>query len=134
MGTLSHELPGRGRCRYVPRAAATGPSAARLAELMRQGLAWFAIVCVLMPACARHSVPPIAAGGQPFKPESDERVLWARAEKEEEALLKKSKTYDDPMLEEYLARIGDRLRPDEVRGAGGPGFKFAVLRDPTLNA
>jgi len=101
---------------------------------MRQGLAWLVIACLLVPACARRNVGAIGAAGQPFKPESDERALWAKADKEEEALLKKSRTYDDPMLEEYLARIGNRLTPDAVREAGGPGFKFAVLRDPTLNA
>ena len=92
------------------------------------------IVCLLVPACASRPLPPIGAGGQPFEPESDERALWAKAEKEETALLEKSKTYDDPMLEDYLARVADRLTPDEVRHAGGPGFKFTVLRVPTLNA
>ncbi len=101
---------------------------------MRRALAALVIVSLLLPACASRHVPPIGSGGQPFKPESDERELWAKAEKEEAALLKKAKVYDDPLLEEYLARVGDRLTPDEVRAAGGPGFKFGVLRDPTLNA
>jgi predicted Zn-dependent protease len=101
---------------------------------MRKTLAWLVILCLLVPGCASRNVPPIGAGGQPFKPESDERALWAKAEKEEETLLKKAKVYDDPLLEDYLARIGDRLTPDEVRNAGGPGFKFGVIRDPTLNA
>ena len=101
---------------------------------MRKPITWLVIVCLLVPGCASRNVPPIGAGGQPFKPEADERALWAKAEKEEETLLKKTKVYDDPMLEDYLARVGDRLTPDEVRDAGGPGFKFAVLRDPTLNA
>jgi predicted Zn-dependent protease len=92
------------------------------------------MVTVLASACASRSVTPIGAGGQPFKPEADERALWAKAEKEEEALLKKARPYDDPLLEEYLARVGDRLTPDDVRAAGGPGFKFGVIRDPTLNA
>ena len=60
--------------------------------------------------------------------------LWAKAEKEEEALLKRAKAYDDPLLEEYLAKLGDRLLPENVRAAGGPGFKYGVMRDPTLNA
>jgi predicted Zn-dependent protease len=101
---------------------------------MRKTVAWLVIVCLLVPGCASRNVPPIGAGGQPFKPEADERALWAKAEKEEETLLKKAKVYDDTMLENYLAQVGDRLTPDEVRNAGGPGFKFAVLRDPTLNA
>jgi predicted Zn-dependent protease len=101
---------------------------------MRKTIAWLVILCLLVPGCASRNVPPIGAGGQPFKPEADERALWAKAEKEEETLLKKAKVYDDPMLENYLAQVGDRLTPDDVRDAGGPGFKFAVLRDPTLNA
>ncbi len=60
--------------------------------------------------------------------------LWEQAEKEEAALLKKNKPYDDPLLEDYLAKIGDRLLPDNVRAAGGPGYRFGVIRDPTLNA
>jgi predicted Zn-dependent protease len=75
-----------------------------------------------------------ACAGQPFKPESDEVKLWAAADKEEQQLLKKTKPYDDPLLDEYLARIGDRLRPDEVRPAGVPGLRFGVISDPTLNA
>jgi predicted Zn-dependent protease len=100
----------------------------------RRAIAWLVIVALLAPACASRSVPPIGAGGQPFRPEADERALWAKATSEEETLLKRVKTYDDPMLEEYLGRIGDRLTPEGVRRAGGIGFKFAVLRDPTLNA
>lgn len=100
----------------------------------RRVVAGIVVLALLSPACASRNVPPIGAGGQPFKPEADERALWAAAEKEEAALLKRTKAYDDPLLEEYLARIGDRLLPENVRAAGGPGFKFAVIRDPTLNA
>ncbi len=101
---------------------------------VRRSVAWLLVVALVVASCATRQVPPIGAAGQPFRPEADERALWARAEKEEEALLKRAQVYDDPLLEEYLARIGDRLLPDEVRAAGGPGFKFGVIRDPTLNA
>src|SRR2546428_11821281 len=100
---------------------------------MRRTVAWLVILSLLLPACASRNVPPIGAEGQAFKPESDERALWAKAEKEEETLLKKAKVYEDPMLEEYLARIGDRLTPDEVRAAGGPRLKVGGLRDPPLD-
>ncbi len=99
-----------------------------------RSIAWLLIISLLGASCASRNVPPIGAGGQPFKPESDEVKLWGAAEKEEAALLKKAKAYDDPLLEEYLGKIGDRLLPDEVRAAGGPGFKFGVMSDPTLNA
>jgi predicted Zn-dependent protease len=91
-------------------------------------------VTMLAAACASRAVTPIGLGGQPFAPEADERALWAKAEKEEEALLRKARPYDDPLLAEYLARVGDRLTAEEVRAAGGPAFDVAVIRDPTLNA
>jgi predicted Zn-dependent protease len=97
-------------------------------------VAWGVIAALLATSCATRNVPPIGAGGQPFRPEADERQLWARAEKEEEALLKRAKTYDDPLLEDYLSTLADRLLPDSVRAAGGPGVRVGVIRDPTLNA
>jgi predicted Zn-dependent protease len=100
----------------------------------RHSLVWILVVALIAPACASSKLPPIGAGGAAFKPEPDERALWAKAEKEEQELRKKAKPYDDPLLEEYLAGIGERLLPDEVRAAGGPGFKFGVMSDPTLNA
>ncbi|MEK7385173.1 MAG: M48 family metallopeptidase, partial [candidate division NC10 bacterium] len=99
-----------------------------------RSIAWLLIASLLAASCATRNVPPIGAGGQPFKPESDEIRLWAQAEKEEAALLKKAKAYEDPLLEDYLGKIGDKLLPDEVRAAGGPGFRFGVMSDPTLNA
>lgn len=100
----------------------------------RRAVAWTLVVSLLASACASRNVPPIGAGGRPFTPEADERALWARAEKEEDKLLKRATVYDDPLLEEYLAAVGDRLLPESVRAAGGPGFKFGVISDPTLNA
>src|SRR3989454_2826448 len=134
MGALSHALPGRTRRQWFSGRAAQGSPTTGVEELMRKTLAGLVILSLVLPGCASRNVAPIGADGQAFKPESDERALWAKAEKEEEALLKKAKVYDDPMLDEYLARIGDRLTPDQVRAAGGPGFKFGVIRDPTLNA
>ena len=101
---------------------------------MRQAITCLVIACLLVPGCASRNLPPIGAGGQPFEPDADERSLWAKTEKEEESLLPKAKVYDDPTLREYLAGVGARLTPDAVRAAGGPGFTFVVLRDPTLNA
>lgn len=98
-----------------------------------RSVAWLVIVSVLSSSCASRTVKPIGAE-RPFQPEADEVRLWTQAEKEEEQLQKKTKSYDDPLLEEYLGKIGDKLVSDDVREAGGPGFKFGVLRDPTLNA
>jgi beta-barrel assembly-enhancing protease len=92
------------------------------------------LVALLAGACVARNVPPIGAEGKPFTPDSDERALWTRAEKEEEALLKRTKVYDDPLLEGYLAGLTDRLTPDSVRAAGAPAVKVIVIRDATLNA
>jgi len=72
--------------------------------------------------------------GEPFRLEGDERQLWSDAEKEEEKLAKTGKTYDDPLLEEYLASVAARLVPEEARQAGAPAPRIAIFRDPTLNA
>jgi predicted Zn-dependent protease len=72
--------------------------------------------------------------GKPFRMEPDERQLWSDADKEEQKLAKLDKTYDDPLLEDYLAGVASRLVPDEVQKAGAPAPRIAVVRDPTLNA
>src|SRR3989304_4566381 len=96
-----------------------------------RAVAWVLVVSFLASACASRSGPPGGGGGRPFKPEAGERQLWAQAEREEEKLLKRVKVYDDPLLEEYLGRVGDRLLPAEGKAAGGPGFTFgAVWRPP----
>jgi beta-barrel assembly-enhancing protease len=100
----------------------------------RAAVAWLLVALLLPAACAGCRVTPIGADGTRFTPDDDERALWAQAEKDEAALGAKAKAYGDPQLEEYLARIGDRLTPDEMRAAGGPRFTFDVIRDPTLNA
>ena len=92
------------------------------------------LVALLAGACATRVVSPIGSAGRPFTLEADERTLWARAEQEQAALLERVAIYDDPLLDEYLARIGDRLAPEAVKAAGGPAFRIGVVRDPTLNA
>src|SRR2546426_2041509 len=43
-------------------------------------LAWVLIPSLLAASCATRNVPPIGAGGKPFKPESDEVRLWSQAD------------------------------------------------------
>jgi predicted Zn-dependent protease len=92
-----------------------------------------ALAVAVAAGCATARVPPMGAQ-RPFVPEADERRLWEQAEQEEAKLQRSGKIYDDPLLEEYLGRIGDRLLPEAVKEAGGPGVRFTVFRDPTLNA
>jgi predicted Zn-dependent protease len=102
-------------------------------RVVYRSIAWLVIVALVSSSCASQSVKPIGAE-KPSRPDADELRLWTQAEKEEDQLRKKLKAYDDPLLEEYLAALGDKLVSDDAREAGGPGFKFGVLRDPTLNA
>src|SRR6266481_7360912 len=96
-------------------------------------LAWI-LVTALLCGCASTNVPPMGYQGKPFRPEPDERKLWSDAEKEEQKLAKLGKTYDDPLLEDYLASVTARLVPEEAQEAGAPAPRIAVFRDPALNA
>jgi beta-barrel assembly-enhancing protease len=100
---------------------------------IRPALVRLALAALATCACATR-LPPIGMDGQPFTPDADERLLWAQAEREATALLKRVRLYEDPLLHAYLARLGDRLAPDGARTAGAPVLRFSVLRDPTLNA
>lgn len=91
------------------------------------------LVTLAVSGCATR-LPPIGMDGQPFTPDADERLLWAQAEREATALLKRVRLYEDPLLDAYLARLGDRLAPDGARIAGAPVLRFSVIRDPTLDA
>src|SRR6266545_1067790 len=91
-------------------------------------LAWI-LVTALLSGCASTNVPPMGYQGKPFRPEPDERKLWSDAEKEEEKLAKLGKTYDDPLLEDYLASVAARLVPEEAQEAGAPAPRIAVFRD-----
>jgi predicted Zn-dependent protease len=95
---------------------------------------WVLVVALLAGACFSRNVAPIGAGGKPFTPDSDERALWVRAEKEEEALLKRTKFYEDPLLEAYLSGVAERVMADGARAEGAPAVKVSVIRDATLNA
>ena len=91
------------------------------------------LVALAVSACATR-LPPIGMDGQPFTPEADERRLWAQAEREATALLTRVRLYEDPLLDAYLARLGERLAPDGARAVGALVLRFSVIRDPTLNA
>src|SRR3972149_10939691 len=95
-------------------------------------VAW-ALVAALLGGCASTKVPPIG-GERPFQMAADERRIWADAEKEEAKLEKSGKIYDDPLLEEYLGRIGDRLLPEGVKQAGGPGLRVTEVPEPRPHA
>src|SRR5262249_40831651 len=78
------------------------------------------LALALLSGCASTNIPPMGYQGKPFRPEPDERKLWSDAEKEEEKLAKLGKTYDDPLLEDYLASVAAKLVPEEAQEAGPP--------------
>jgi beta-barrel assembly-enhancing protease len=98
----------------------------------RPALGRLLLVALAVSACATR-VAPIGVDARPFTPDADERLLWAQAEREAAALVKRVRLYDDPALTAYLARLGERLTPDALRAVGGPDLRFSVIRDPTLN-
>jgi predicted Zn-dependent protease len=87
----------------------------------------------LLSACAT-AVTPIGMNGEPFAPDADERLLWAQADREAAALLKRVKLYDDAALTAYLTALAGRLTPESVKTAGGPVARIELIRDPTLGA
>ena len=92
------------------------------------------LVISLLAGCASTNVPSMGYQGQPYRPAADERQLWSDAEREEEKLAKLGKSWDDPLLEEYLSSVAAKLVPEEARQAGAPAVRIVVLKDPTLNA
>jgi predicted Zn-dependent protease len=82
---------------------------------------WVGIL-LLSGACATR-------GGSPF----DGQGIGERAEKEEAALLKRVKVYDEPGLAEYLTGVARRLHDVELRGSSAD-VRVTVIQDPTLAA
>ena len=90
-------------------------------------------LALLLSACAT-GVVAIGAGGGPFTPDTDERLLWAQADKDATALVARVRLYDDAALVAYLTGLAERLTPAAARSAGGPVPRVILLRDPTLSA
>ncbi len=85
-------------------------------------------------SCASANLPPITSVDPPFQPENDEVRLWEKARSEEAKLREKVSLYQDPLLEDYLEGIVQRLNPPEMERVEGIGFRVSVVQDPTLNA
>ncbi|MFQ5828800.1 MAG: tetratricopeptide repeat protein [Candidatus Methylomirabilia bacterium] len=75
-----------------------------------------------------------SCAGLQVSPEVDQRTIQAQAEWEARTLEQLQRGYDDPLLDEYLAALVDRLIPPEDRAAGSPRFRFFIVRDPSPNA
>ena len=86
-------------------------------------------VCCLASGCiAPHAVTV----NEELNSSEDERMLWRRVQKEQEAIDNSGFLYRDPELENYLNRIAKKLQANSV----APDFQIhvKVLNDPNLNA
>lgn len=93
-----------------------------------------ACLALLLSGCLSTRLPPISSAGAAFQPLPDEVQLWNDASAEEDQLLAEAYYYDDPLLEDYLQQIVDRLTTPGMRANPEIGYQVAVLEDPTLNA
>jgi len=87
-----------------------------------------------LTGCRTTSVPPVGEQGPQFTPENDERRLWEQARDEERKLRDKTTLYQDPILEDYLNQVAQRLEPPEVRQQEAIRIRVYAIKDPSLNA
>ncbi|GIW42221.1 MAG: hypothetical protein KatS3mg076_2798 [Candidatus Binatia bacterium] len=117
-------------CRHVLLAAGR-PIGRPIYGLVRVAAVPVAFALVLA-SCASTRVPPLTQAGTQYGMEEDEQKLIRRSDELERELAEKGLVYDDPALLEYLDAVGQKLVPPAARGR--IRFRFAVLRDPTINA
>lgn len=91
----------------------------------------YVLLPFLLAACA--GLPPLGTGGQ-LRLTDDEQQLWQKALVEEHQLSKSGRLFQDPLLEDYLRQLGERLIPEAAKQDPQVAFRFVVIMDPTLNA
>lgn len=92
------------------------------------------LIVALLASCAATNLPPISAAGAAFRPAPDEVRLWQSAREEERKLLDQAPLYDDPLLEDYLLSIVNRLNPPTMAANPAIAYRVHVIKEPTLNA
>jgi len=88
----------------------------------------------LVGGCKTTQLPPISSVGGEFEPFRDERRLWERARDEELTLRENAALYPDPLLEDYLGEVVNRLIAPGMAANPELSFRVTVIEDPTLNA
>jgi predicted Zn-dependent protease len=84
-------------------------------------------------SCASTNLPPIHAEKEAFTTEKDEEQIWTNAESIEQKIAKSGILYEDPQLDDYLARVAKNLFPPDLKTTGRlPRVK--VIKNPLLNA
>lgn len=79
-------------------------------------------------------VEPVGAEGPAFAPARDEQRLWKQAEEEERQLRAKAPIDNDPILNDYLNGVAQKLVPPEAARPGVLKVRVSAIKDPTLNA
>lgn len=89
------------------------------------------IIWVLCSAAACASSHPVALT-EDLTPNADEKMIWRRAQEEQDVLDNSGLLYRDPELENYLNQIAGKLQrhaiPTDI------SFHIKVIQDPNLNA
>lgn len=93
-----------------------------------------ATLAVFALSCASTRLPPISSAGPQFEPLKDEVRLWDEARAEEQKLLAETPVYDDPLLEDYLQGVVNRLTPPGMAANPEVRYRVRVVEDPSLNA
>lgn len=87
-------------------------------------------MALLSVGCATTNLSPISVQGASFRPEPDEVELWAETRAEEEEILQGFPVYYDPILQDYLERLVDRLAPSGLLANPEIELRVTVLNDP----
>ncbi len=98
-------------------------------------LAILITVCCLAASCATlRSVPVTEAimSTETVMSNEDERMLWRRAQEEQDAINGSGVLYQDAELENYLNLIVKKLQVNST--SPGISFQIKVVKDPKLNA
>ena len=87
----------------------------------------------IMVSCASTNLPPIHTEKEAFTTERDEEQIWINAESIERKITKSGILYEDPQMDDYLARLAQNLSPLDLKATGRlPRVK--VIKNPLLNA
>jgi len=84
-------------------------------------------------ACLTTQVPPIGAEGA-FSLERDEAEMWRQAREEEAKLRAEAPLYHDPILNDYLNAVAQKVIPEPARAQRALKIRVSAIRDPSLNA
>ena len=84
-------------------------------------------------ACLTTQVPPVGSGGA-FSLERDEAEMWRQSREEEAKLRAEAPLYQDPILNDYLNAVAQKVIPEESRGQQTLKIRVSAIRDPSLNA